>query len=208
MNASPTIGLIDDEPGMLRALKRLLHVEGFSVLIYDSADDFLHRPEREKMDCVVLDVSMPGLNGLELQQHLNSTGSAMPIIFLSGQGDIPTSVRAIKAGAVNFLTKPVNDLQLLAAIREALAIASVCSNDSREVATLREKANSLTARELEILREVITGKLNKQIAADLGISEQTVKVHRMHITAKMGMPSVAELTRAAMRLGIFPATET
>lgn len=204
MNPLPTIGLVDDEPGMLKALQRLLNAEGFRVRTFGSAGEFLQRFASETVDCLVLDVSMPGLTGLDLQEQLNRAGARLPIVFLTGQGDIPMSVRAIKAGAVNFLTKPVNDADLLAALRAALAEARRFQDENRELAELRKQLDSLTPRELEVLRHVIAGKLNKQIASALGTGEQNIKVHRMRITAKMGLPSVAELVRAAERLGIKP----
>jgi FixJ family two-component response regulator len=204
MNSAPTIGLIDDEPGMLKALQRLLKAEGFHVRPFGSASEFLDRFRCEQVDCLVLDVSMPGLNGLDLQEHLNRARTPLPIVFLTGQGDIPMSVRAIKAGAVNFLTKPVNDADLLAALHTALAEAQRNQEAAKKHGALRERFASLTPREAEVLRHVIAGKLNKQIAADLGTSEQTIKVHRMRITDKMGLPSVAELVRAADLLGVLP----
>lgn len=205
MSPSPTIGLVDDEPGMLKALRRLLMAEGYGVRTFASADEFLTRAAAEPVDCLVLDVSMPGRTGLDLQAQLNRAGTRLPIVFLTGRGDIPMSVRAIQAGAINFLTKPVNDADLLASVRAALAQARQLQDADRELAGLRQRLGTLTAREVEVLRHVITGKLNKQIAADLGTSEQTIKVHRMRVTAKLGLASVAELVRAAEKLGVEPA---
>jgi len=205
MSDSTTIGLVDDELGMLKALKRLLNAEGFHVRTFASANEFLERSDSEHVDCLVLDVTMPGLSGLELQEHLNRAGPRLPIVFLTGQGDIPMSVRAMKAGAVNFLTKPVDEAELLAAVRAALAQAARQQTERTALASERSRLETLTPRELEVLGHVIAGKLNKQIAADLGTSEQTIKVHRMRITAKMEMASVAELVRAAERLGVRSA---
>ncbi|MHB1308170.1 MAG: response regulator transcription factor [Limisphaerales bacterium] len=205
MTTPALIGLVDDEPGMRKALGRLLAAEGFAVRSYESATQFLERFAEDPVDCLVLDVSMPGLNGLDLQARLKQLGSRLPIVFLTGQGDIPMSVRAIKAGAVNFLTKPVHDADLLAAIRLALAESARQRAEAEAWSTLRARLERLIPRELEVLRHVIAGKLNKQIAADLGTGEQTIKVHRMRITEKMGLPSVAELVRAAERLGVKPA---
>jgi FixJ family two-component response regulator len=205
MNHVPIIGLVDDEPGMLKALQRLLNAAGFHVRAFGSADEFLKGFRCQRVDCLVLDVAMPGLNGLELQEQLNQTGTQLPIVFLTGRGDIPMSVRAIKAGAVNFLTKPVNDADLLAAVRIALAEAHRIQEVAGKLAGLRARFANLTPREAEVFRHVIAGKLNKQIAADLGTSEQTIKVHRMRITEKMGFPSVAGLVRAAEQLGVHPA---
>lgn len=204
MNPAPVIGLVDDEPGMLKALQRLLGAEGFRVCPFASAAEFLEHGDPASVDCLVLDVSMPGLTGLDLQADLNRRGVRLPLVFLTGQGDIPMSVRAIKAGAVNFLTKPVDDSELLAAVRAALEEAGRLRADERELSDVRQRFAQLTPRELEVLRHVIAGKLNKQIAADLGTSEQTIKVHRMRIAGKLGRPSVAEWVRAAERLGVKP----
>lgn len=205
MNPPPVIALVDDEPAMVKALQRLLEAEGLRVRPFTSALKFLYRSPAEPVDCLVLDVSMPSLTGLDLQAELNRTGARLPIVFLTGQGDIPMSVRAIKAGAVDFLTKPVEDSALLAAVRTALETSRRQRQEDHELADLRRRLASLTPRELEVLRHVITGKLNKQIAAALGTGEQTIKVHRMRLTEKMGMPSVAELVRTAARLGVEPA---
>jgi|UniRef100_UPI00378351CC FixJ family two-component response regulator len=205
MTHIPTIGLVDDEPEMLRALRRLLLGEGFHVRTFGSAEDFLQQFTTASLDCVVLDVSMPGLGGLDVQERLNQAGAVLPVIFLTGRGDIPTSVRAIKAGAVNFLTKPVERAELLAALRVALTEGALRRAKEAELAEERARLALLTPRELEVLRHVIKGQLNKQIAADLGTSEQTIKVHRMHITEKMGIASVAELVHATARLGVLPA---
>jgi FixJ family two-component response regulator len=202
---TPIVGLIDDEPRMLRALQRLLTLEGFQVRTFASAEAFLVCPPEERVDCLVLDVSMPGLSGLDLQARLKQAGRSLPIVFLTGQGDIPMSVRAIQAGAINFLTKPVNDADLLDAVRAALIEAGRLQAEESELAGLRERLARLTPREHEVLRHVIAGKPNKQIAADLGTGEQTIKVHRMRVTEKLGMASVAELVRAASRLQIEPA---
>lgn len=207
MSTPTTIAIVDDELGMQRALRRLLHAEGFAVCTFTSAGAFLNRPALPRIDCVVLDVSMPGLTGLDLQEYLKRSDPSLPIVFLTGHGDIPMSVRAIKAGAINFLTKPVNDTELLGALRAALAGSERLRLAEQEVATMRGRLGKLTEREFEVLRHVITGKLNKQIAADLGTSEQTIKVHRMRITEKLGVPSVAELVRITTRLGIEPAAE-
>lgn len=196
------IGIVDDEPGMRKALQRLLDAEGYRVHVFTSAEEFLASAPMVPVDCVVLDVSMPGLTGLDLQQHLAQAGVRLPIVFLTGQGDIRMSVRAMKAGAHDFLTKPVDDEDLLAAVRAALVQASRQKAEAMELAESRARLETLTPRELEVLRHVIAGKLNKQIAADLGTSEQTIKVHRMRVTAKMGLTAVADLVRVADRLGV------
>jgi FixJ family two-component response regulator len=205
MSDPATIGLVDDEPGMLRALSRLLRAKGFAVRTFESSEVFLANLADARLDCVVLDVAMPGLNGLDLQVRLKILGARLPIIFLTGQGDIPTSVRAIKAGAVNFLTKPVAQEELLAALHIGLMEGERDRAKNELLADLRARMERLTPRELEVLRQVITGKLNKQMAADLGVGEMTIKIHRMRITEKMGLVSVAELVRAAQQLGIAPA---
>jgi FixJ family two-component response regulator len=205
MSDPATIGLVDDEPGMLRALSRLLRAKGFAVLTFESPEVFLAVLADARINCLVLDVVMPGLNGLDLQAHLKRIGKRLPIIFLTGQGDIPMSVRAIKAGAVNFLTKPVDQEEILAAVNVALAEGERDRAENESLARLWARIERLTPRELEVLRHVITGKLNKQIAADLDVGEMTIKIHRMRITEKMGLVSVAELVRAAQQLGIAPA---
>lgn len=205
MNQAPVIGIVDDEPRLLTALRRLLGSEGYAVRTYPSVEAFLGRPPEDRLDGLVLDLSLPDGNGLDLQDHLRQSGSRLPIVFLSGHADIPMAVRALQAGAVNFPTKPVNDIDLLAAVRAAVAEAARRQVEDRETAGDRAGWARLTPREREVFRHVITGRPNKRIAADLGTSEQTVKVHRMRLAAKLGRSSVAELVRAADRLGILPA---
>jgi len=195
-----TVFLVDDEPGMLKALTRLLKAEGFTVQAFTSAKIFLESYHPETFSCLVLDVAMPGLNGLELQERLTRSGLLVPIVFLTGHGDIPMSVQAIKAGAVDFLTKPVRDSELLRAVRTALQRAAEQRELISEVARLRQRHASLTPRESEVMTQVVAGRLNKQIAADLGTGEHTVKVHRARVMEKMGVESVADLVRAAGRL--------
>lgn len=205
MSGAGRVFLVDDEPGMLKALSRLLGAEGFKVMAYRSATDFLANFPEESIGCLVLDVAMPGLDGMELQQRLNESGNPLPVIFLTGHGDIPMSVRAIKSGAVDFLTKPVHDEELLAAVRMALQLSEARAAEKAVSTGHRERLDRLTPRELDVMRKVITGKLNKQIAADLGTGEQNVKIHRMRMMEKMGVESVAELVRVAERLGVEPA---
>ncbi len=204
MSAPGTVYLVDDEPGMLKALSRLLGTEGFAVQCFRSAADFLANLPPDARGCLVLDVAMPGLDGMKLQQRLVGDGSALPIIFLTGHGDIPMSVRAMKSGAVDFLTKPVRDDDLLAAVRAALKIAEAQAAEMDATTALRARLARLTPREREVMEHVIAGRLNKQIAAALGTGEQTIKVHRMRVMEKMGLESVAELVRAAARLGVSP----
>jgi FixJ family two-component response regulator len=190
--------LLDDEPGMVKALKRLLVVEGFEVRGFTSVAAFLQAYETGRESCLVLDVAMPELDGLHLQQRLTHEGILIPIVFLTGHGDIPMSVRAMKAGAVDFLTKPVHDVDLLRAVRAALARAS----EQHQTAAVSLRLSRLTPREREVMEHVIAGKLNKQIAADLGTGEQNIKIHRARVMQKMEMQSVADLVRIAEKIGI------
>jgi len=198
--AEATVFLLDDEPGMLKALTRLLKSEGFAVEAFTSAKAFLESYRPEAVGCLVLDVAMPELNGLALQERLTQSGALVPIVFLTGHGDIPMSVQAIKAGAVDFLTKPVKDDDLLRAVRAALQRATKQRESISEIVLLRRRYASLTPRESEVMAHVILGHLNKQIAADLGIGEHTIKVHRARMMEKMGVASLADLVRAAVRL--------
>ena len=203
MNATQgTVFLLDDEPGMLKALTRLLKAEGFTVRAFSSAKTFLESYRAGEPACLVLDVAMPELNGLELQQRLTQAGLLLPIVFLTGHGDIPMSVQAIKAGASDFLTKPVRDTDLLRAVRAALQRAVAQRNLISEVALLRQRYASLTPREGEVMEHVAAGQVNKQIAADLGTGEHTIKAHRARVMEKMGIESLADLVRAAERLGL------
>jgi len=196
-----TVFILDDEPGMLKALTRLLKAEGFTVQAFTSAKAFLESYSPETLSCLVLDVAMPELNGLELQEHLTRSGLLLPIVFLTGHGDIPMSVQAIKAGAVDFLTKPVKDADLLRAVRAALQRAVEQRELILEIVSLRQRYNSLTPRESQVMALVVAGHLNKQIAADLGTGEHTIKVHRARVMEKMGVESLADLVRASERLG-------
>jgi len=198
--------LVDDDEEMLKALSRLLRTRGYTVEAYSSAKRFASSYKPSPSCCLVLDVAMPEINGLELQDRLSRNGVLLPIVFLTGHGDIPMSVRAIKAGAVDFLTKPVDHADLVRAVQAALARSAAQSSEHEELTDLSNRLATLTPREREVLEHVITGKLNKQIAADLGTTEQTVKVHRMRVTAKMGIASAVELARAAQRLGVNQAT--
>jgi FixJ family two-component response regulator len=200
VNMDGTVFLVDDEPGMLKALTRLLAAEGFTVRAFDSAKDFLASYHSEMPSCLVLDVAMPELNGLELQQRLSSNGVLLPIVFLTGRGDIPMSVQAMKAGAQDFLTKPVNDTDLLRAVRAALLRAAEQRDLIVEAELFGQRYSSLTPREREVMAHVLTGALNKQVADALGIGEHTVKVHRARVMEKMGAQSLADLVRAAERL--------
>jgi len=197
-----TVFLLDDEPGMLKALTRLLKAEGFTVRGFTDAKTFLESYRAEELSCLVLDVAMPELNGLELQQRLTHMGVLLPIVFLTGHGDIPMSVQAIKAGAVDFLTKPVKDDDLLRAVRAALKRAADQRDLISEAASLQQRYSLLTPREREVMEHVVAGQLNKQVAADLGTGEQNIKMHRARVMEKMGVESLADLVRAAERLGV------
>ncbi|MGR8941122.1 MAG: response regulator transcription factor [Gammaproteobacteria bacterium] len=198
----PTVFIIDDDAAVLKALSRLLHSHAMQVATFASPQEFLDQFDPRLHGCLVLDVAMPNLNGLELQLELGKRGNVLPIIFLTGHGDIPMSVKAMKQGAVDFLTKPVHDQDLVATIAAALEKDRTHWQIRAEIAEIRDKLAMLTPREREVLDHVITGKLNKQIAADLGTCEKTVKVHRSHLMAKLQVGSVAELVRMAERAGI------
>lgn len=195
------VHLVDDDPGILRALTRLLLAEGFSVRSFLSARAFLADFEAAEPTCLVLDVAMPELDGPGLQKLLTERGNPVPIIFITGHGDIPQCVRAIKAGAVEFLCKPVEDVTLLTAVRNALQVAQSYQATQTDRGELQARLAQLTQRERQVMSQVVAGKLNKQIAAELGIGLQTIKIHRMRMMAKMGVASVVELVRASDRLG-------
>jgi FixJ family two-component response regulator len=197
--------VVDDEPDLRCALERLLRAEGLATVGYGSAAEFLAALSDDDVGCVVLDVAMPGLDGLALQQRLASSRARLAIVFLTGHGDIPMSVQAVKAGAVDFLTKPVRSADLLRAVHAALELAGARQSVAQAVARLRAAYDLLTPREREVFRQVVAGRLNKVIAARLGTSEQTVKVHRGRVMDKLGVRSVADLVRAAQQLGVEPA---
>jgi len=199
---SPTVFIVDDEAPVRKALSRLLRAAGFAVAAFASPGEFLAQHDLHKPGCLVLDLMMPGVNGMELQRALARKGSVLPIIFLTGHGDIPKSVQAMKSGALDFLTKPVNDENLLASIRAAIKRDSVARREQAELFEIRARLASLTPREQEVLDHVVTGKLNKQIADDLGVIEKTIKVHRARVMEKMKVQSVAELVRLVERSGI------
>lgn len=208
-NPNPTVFIVDDDLSIRKGLGRLLKASGYVVETFGSAKEFLEMA----MDCpgpacLVLDVKMPGLNGLELQDQLQRREYAMPIVFISGHGDIPMSVKAMKTGAIDFLTKPFDEEDLLKAVQEALKKDIVDRSTMNEKKSILQRVKSLTPREYEILTYVITGMLNKQIAYDLNISEKTVKVHRGRVMEKLGIDSVAELVRLSEKAGIHPAEIT
>ena len=200
--SSPTVFVVDDYAPGRRSISRLLRAAGFVVAVFASAQDFLAQYDSGVWGCLVLDLAMPAVSGLELQGILAEKGSLLPIIFLTAHGDIPKSVGAMKQGASDFLTKPVNDEDLLAAVRVAVEKDRAIRQEQAELSEIRERLVTLTPREREVLDYVISGKLNKQIARDLGTVEQTIKVHRAHVMQKMKVHSVAELVRLTQRCGI------
>ena len=203
MNHSPaTVFVVDDDPAVLKSLARLLRSARLEAATFNSPKEFLEKHDPRAPGCLVLDVAMPGLNGLELQEALAAKASAIPIIFLTGHGDIPMSVQAMKRGAVDFLTKPVNDDDLLKAVGIAIEKDRSQRQARAEVAAIQQRLDTLTPREREVMEHVIAGHLNKQIAADLGTGEHTIKVHRARVMEKMGVVSLADLVRAAERLGL------
>ena len=204
MSGEPVVYLLDDEPEMRKALTRLLRAQGLAVRSFASARELLAQAPPRGPACLVLDVAMPEMDGLQVQEQLRGRGVDLPIVFLTGRGDIPMSVRALKAGAEDFLTKPVDGADLLRAIRAALQRSADRRTRSDDLAALRERLALLTPREREVLGHVIAGKLNKQIAAALGTGEQNIKVHRGRLMRKLGLKSVADLVRAAERLGLPP----
>jgi len=200
----PTVFVVDDEPSVLKALSRLLRSARLNVATFDSPKEFLERHDPYAPGCLVLDVAMPGLSGLELQKTLAATGAAVPVIFLTGRADVPMSVQAMKRGAVDFLTKPLNDKSLLAAVRGAIEKDHVNRQAQAERSEIQRRLAMLTPREREVMDHIVSGQSNKQIAADLGTVEKTIKVHRARVIEKMKVRSLAELVRLAERAAITP----
>jgi len=198
--------VVDDDVSVRESVELLIKFAGWQPETFASAKDFLARPRISTPCCLVLDVSLPDLNGLELQKLIASERTDMPIIFITGHGDVPMTVQAMKAGAVEFLTKPFDDEVLLSAIRHALKRSAAVLDDQAEITTLRSSYDSLTPREQEVMRLVVAGMLNKQIGLNLGISEITVKAHRGKVMQKMKADSVADLVKTAVKLGLAPAT--
>lgn len=208
MNATggPTVFLVDDDPSVLKSIKRMLDAAGLNVMACDSALAFLDAYDPADAEgCLVLDVRMPGMGGLELQEILAERGCILPVIFLTGHGDIPMSVAAMKHGAADFLTKPVDAQHLLPTIRDAFEKCRLARLQRCAHASIEDRLRSLTPREREVLEHLIGGRLNKQVAFELGTVEKTIKVHRARIMQKMRVRSVAELVRLCEAVGVKPA---
>jgi FixJ family two-component response regulator len=201
-NADATVFVVDDDPPVLKATARVLRSLGLNVVTFESPREFLDGYDAGVTGCLLLDLSMPDLDGLELQQALADRGGTTPIIFLSGHGDVPSSVRAMKRGACDFLTKPADEKELIGAVRSAIEKDRSARSARRALADIQRRLDSLTAREREVLEHVVAGRLNKQIASDLGTVEKTIKVHRARVMEKMEVVSLAELVQLAQRVGI------
>jgi FixJ family two-component response regulator len=202
---TPVVFVVDDDPAVLRGVARMLRFAGFVTETFASAGEFLQKLPPDACGCVILDVAMPDIDGLEAQRALASRASALQVIFLTGHADIQTGVTAMKRGATDFLTKPVGKAQLLEAVRQALGRCEALIRERLEVSDIERRLATLTRREREVLTHVLAGKLNKQIAAELGTVENTVKVHRARIMEKMQAATVAALVRLAARAGITAA---
>jgi FixJ family two-component response regulator len=203
----PTVYVVDDDVSVRESLELLIQSAGWRPQTFASAQDFLSRPRSLVPSCLVLDVSLPGLNGLELQKRVAAERTPIPIIFITGYGDVPTSVQAMKAGAVDFLTKPFSPDVLLTAIANSIERSRVAIGHDAEMTALQDRYASLTPREREVMALVVSGLLNKQVGGELGISEITVKAHRGQVMRKMGATSLADLVRIAARLRSTPGPQ-
>jgi FixJ family two-component response regulator len=201
----PIVFVVDDDVSVRESLELMIKFAGWQPETFASAGEFLARPRTSLPSCLVLDISLPDLNGLELQKMIASERTDMPIIFITGHGDVPMTVKAMKGGAVEFLTKPFDDEVLLSAIRHAIERSAAVLDEQSEMMTLRSNYESLTPREQDVMRCVVAGMLNKQIGMKLGISEITVKAHRGKMMQKMKAESLADLVKTAVRLGLAPA---
>jgi FixJ family two-component response regulator len=201
----PIVFVVDDDISVRESLELLINFAGWQPETFSSALEFLARPRTTTPSCLVLDISLPDLNGLEVQKLIASERTDMPIIFITGHGDVPMTVQAMKAGAVEFLTKPFDDEALLSAIQHAIKRSAAALDEQAEISGLRGNYESLTPRERDVMRLVVAGMLNKQIGLKLGISEITVKAHRGKMMQKMKAESLADLVKTAVRLGLVPA---
>jgi FixJ family two-component response regulator len=199
---APIVFVVDDDPSVRRSIKRLIGSVGLQVELFGSAQEFLRSKRPDAPSCLVLDIRLPGISGLDFQRELAESNIHIPVIFITAHGDIPMTVRAMKAGAVEFLAKPFHEQDLLDAIHVALERDRVERKQEAEIAILRQRWESLTPREREVLPLVVSGLLNKQVAGEIGTSETTVKVHRSQLMRKMGADSLAELVRLAEKIGI------
>ena len=202
--AQPTVFVVDDDPSVLKSIDRNLRSMGFAVEIFDSPRLFLERCDLGRPGCVLLDLSMPHMSGIEVQQHLLDAESVLSVVFLSGEGTVPASVSAMKAGAVDFLVKPVMGAELAETIARAIERNRQARLDRDEKADIINRYSTLSAREKEVMRHLLSGKINKQIAYDLGVVEQTIKIHRARILAKLQVRSLVKLFELAARAGIQP----
>jgi FixJ family two-component response regulator len=200
----PTVFIVDDDPSILRSLQRLLQSAGWATQAYSSPEEFLRLRDPAAPGCLILDVSMPGLDGFATQQRLIEEGMPLPVIFLTGHGDVPTSVRAMRAGAMNFLCKPVSEEPLLASVAEAIEADRMFRLENADLVAGSRRLMTLTTRERQVLDRVVTGRLNKQTADELGTALKTIKVHRARVMHKMNVKSLAQLVRLIERMGIPP----